>query len=109
MIKYLTVSIDLIANREIKLSMLEKMTLSLLGVLTRKGKNPTDISDFYFVDLFGITQCHANRTLSNLQKRGFIKIYRKLGRRQIELTLSPVYEGLIYNFGIDKASKKVDK
>lgn len=108
MIKYITISEDLLLNRSLNLNLTEKLVLAIIGILTKKGEVASTVSDEYFSAITGKNKCYMNRSIAKLKKLGLIDVYREFSRRNIRLTLSPSNKGLVYNFGIDKRFKKVD-
>lgn len=62
-----------------------KFLFGALVVLTQKGTRHTTVSNLYLGETLNKTSSQISVMLKELKDKKFIKVYRELGRRRIEL------------------------
>lgn len=92
MIPYIVLPTKILENK--KLSTMEKILISLLGVLTDKGNQVAKVTDGYIADNLFVSRVHVNRMLAKLKSAGIISIDKVYGQREITLLRTD----LIYKF-----------
>jgi CRP-like cAMP-binding protein len=83
MIEYINISTKTLRKKEF--SPMETILISLLGVLTVKGKQVSKSTDRYIADVLGVSRIHVNRMLAKLKKLGIISTSMSYGQREIKL------------------------
>jgi len=64
---------------------METILISLLGVLTVKGKQVAKSTDRYMADVLGVSRIHVNRMLAKLKKLNVISTNMNYGQREITM------------------------
>jgi hypothetical protein len=107
LLPYINISGKFLLRKDFSLT--EKIFLSVLGVVTRKGRQGTSVSNIWLSEVCNTSTVYISRMLKKFIEQGILNSGRKYGNREITFTMNreqhELWADLFYNF--EKEIKKV--